>query len=71
MELPLEVLIHSELVGFKGREGVLLAISELGFFEITTLFGDTLHRLLVPIQSTVLISKAPEDDYQTSLEVEP
>ncbi len=71
MEPPLEVLIHSELVGFKGREGVLLAISELGFFEVTTGFGGVPHRLLLPIHSTVLIAKEPEEDFETSLEIEP
>jgi hypothetical protein len=70
MEPPLEVLIHNELVGFKGREGVLLAISESGFFELTTSFGEVPHRLLLPIQSTVLIAKDPEEDFDISIEIE-
>jgi hypothetical protein len=71
MEPPLEVLIHSELVGFKGREGVLLAISELGYYEVTTRFGDAPHRLLLPVHSTVLISKDPEENFEAAIEVEP
>ena len=70
MEPPVDVLIHSELVGFKGREGVLLATNELGFYEVTTNFGDVPHRMLLPIQSTVLISKNPEEDFET-FEIEP
>ena len=70
MEPPLDVLIHCAIVGFKGREGVLLAINELGFFEVTTSFGDAPHRLLLPIESTVLISQNAEESYETSLEIE-
>jgi hypothetical protein len=70
MELPIEILIHNEIVGFKGREGVLLAINDSGYFEVTTHFGDVPHRLLLPIQSTILIAKDPEENFEASIEIE-
>jgi hypothetical protein len=61
MELHTEVLIHNEILGVKGGKGVLLQISSDGYYEVNLLFGDRVHRTLLPIQSTVLISREPED----------
>lgn len=70
MELPLDVLIHNELLGLKGKEGTLLAVHEGGYFEVTTQFGERPHRVLLPIQSTVLISEQAEEGFESTLEVE-
>lgn len=61
MELPTEVLIHNELVGMKGSRGRLLTISPHGYYEVNVRFGERLHRVLLPIGSTVLISQDPEE----------
>ena len=71
MEPPVEVLIHNELMGVKGREGTLLAVHPSGYYEVTMLFGDRPHRILLPIAATVLITKDPEEDWEADLEVEP
>ena len=71
MEPPVEVLIHNELIGLKGREGVLLGINPNGFYEVTTRFGERTHRILLPIGLTVLITQAPEEEWQPDLELEP
>lgn len=71
MEPPVEVLIHNELLGVKGREGTLLGVNPSGYYEVTTDFGESPHRILLPIASTVLISKEPEEDWQPDLEIEP
>ena len=65
MEPPVEVLIHNELLGVKGREGTLLGINPSGYYEVTTLFGERPHRILLPIAATVLITAAPEEDWET------
>jgi len=70
MELPIEILIHNELLGVKGARGTLLSISPLGFYEANMKFGERLHRVLLPIETTVLISQEAEEMGTESLEVE-
>ena len=70
MELHTEVLIHNEILGVKGGKGVLLQISSDGYYEVNLQFGDRVHRTLLPIQSTVLISREPEDTTRSDLEIE-
>ncbi len=65
MELPAEVLIHSQLLGMKGSEGTLLQISKDGYYVANCGFGDKIHRVLLPIQSTVLILKEPEESFSS------
>ncbi|HEV7784123.1 MAG TPA: hypothetical protein VGQ28_02235, partial [Thermoanaerobaculia bacterium] len=61
MELHTEVLIHNETLGVKGGKGVLLQISQDGYYEVNCVFGERMHRTLFPIFGTVLISREPED----------
>ena len=70
MELPAEVLIHSELLGIKGGKGTLLQVSSDGFYEVNCTFGERVHRTLFPIQGTVLIQRQPEDLTRVDLEIE-
>lgn len=61
MEVPTEVLIHNETLGMKGGRGRLLQVSPHGFYEVNIKFGERLHRVLLPIGGTVLISQSPEE----------
>lgn len=70
MELPAEVLIHNALLGMKGNKGVLLQISESGYYVCNCAFGDRTHRVLFPIGNTVLIVQTPEESFEEVLEVE-
>jgi hypothetical protein len=70
MELHTEVLIHNETLGVKGGKGVLLQISQDGYYEVNCVFGERMHRTLLPIFGTVLISREPEDTTRVDLEVE-
>ena len=70
MELPTEVLVHNELIGVKGSAGTLLNISEHGFYEVNLRFGSNVHRVLLPIGSTVIISREAEAAPVDSLEIE-
>lgn len=70
MELHTEVLIHNETLGVKGGKGVLLQISPDGYYEVNCVFGDRVHRTLLPIEGTVLISREPEDTTRPDLEIE-
>jgi hypothetical protein len=70
MELPAEVLIHNEQLGMKGAPGKLIAITAHGCYEVNCAFGDKVHRVLLPIRSTVLIAREPEEPPVDGLEVE-
>ncbi len=70
MELPAEVLIHNELLGLKGSRGRLLGIAPEGYYEVNLKFGEKLHRVLLPIAATVLISREPEEPVDARIEIE-
>jgi hypothetical protein len=70
MELPAEVLIHSEILGIKGGRGVLLQVSPHGYYELNCQFGERMHRTFFPIQGTVLIQREPEQATPAELEIE-
>jgi hypothetical protein len=70
MELHTDVLIHNETLGVKGGKGVLLQISPDGYYEVNCQFGDRVHRTLLPIHGTVLISREPEDTTRPDVEIE-
>jgi hypothetical protein len=70
MEQPTPVMIHNELIGVKGSPGTLLNISEHGFYEVNLTFGSNVHRVLLPIASTAVIGRDPEDVWSEGLELE-
>ena len=62
MELPIAVLIHNELLGLKGTKGSLIQIYPEGFYLVSTTFGSKIHKVHLPIGTTVLIVEEPEDE---------
>lgn len=70
MDLPTEVLIHNSTLGLKGTRGTLLAISDLGFFEVRCELGSRIHRILLPVGQTALIVSEAEEVSEATLEVE-
>ena len=70
MEQPTPVLIHNELIGVKGGAGVLLNISDHGYYEVNLTFGSNVHRVLLPIATTVIIGREPEDAADKGLDIE-
>ena len=70
MELPAEVLIHNKQLGMKGVLGKLIAISPHGYYEANCAFGDKIHRVWLPIHSTVLIAREAEEQAVDAIEVE-
>jgi hypothetical protein len=67
MEVPNEVLIHSEQLGLKGSRGTLIRISSEGYYEANLRFGANTHRVLLPIQGSVLIAAEPEPNVGESI----
>ncbi|MFQ5527771.1 MAG: hypothetical protein ACE5GX_16125 [Thermoanaerobaculia bacterium] len=70
MELPIKVLIHNDLLGLKGSRGDLLNISPHGYYEVNLKFGENVHRVLLPIESTVVIGQEAEVAADERIEVE-
>lgn len=70
MELPIPVMIHNEQLGLKGTSGTLLQVNPDGFYVVTTDFGAKVHRVLLPIEQTILIFEGPEETVGETLEIE-
>jgi hypothetical protein len=69
MDVPVEGLSHNTVVGMKGEEGTLLQIGD-GFYELNCRFGGSVHRILLPITSTVLIAKEQEERFAVDFDIE-
>jgi hypothetical protein len=69
MDVPFSVLVHNTVLGMKGEEGTLLAIGD-GFYEVNCRFGGSVHRVLLPVQSTVIIAKEPEERFASDADIE-
>ncbi len=70
MDLPAKILIHNELLGIKGGKGTLVAVSPHGYYEAKCGFGGKTHRVLFPIQNTVIIFREPEQEFEPGIEIE-
>ncbi len=69
MEIPAEVLIHNEQLGLKGTAGKLLRVGPEGYYEVNLAFGERVHRVLLPIPSTIVIQREPEPTTAEGLEI--
>lgn len=70
MELPAEVLVHNEILGLKGAKGRLLSIGREGYYELNLSFGERAHRVLLPIERSVIIASQPEAEFGLGEEIE-
>jgi hypothetical protein len=70
MDLPAEVQLHNELLNLKGAKGTLIMVSSDGFYEIKLVFGENTHRVLLPVQNTVIIFREPEAVFEVGVEIE-
>ncbi len=55
MDLPAEVQISNELIGMKGGRATLVAISNLGYYELRVAFNGRNHKVLLPTASTAVV----------------
>jgi len=63
MDLPADVLIHNPILGLKGGKGTLVMVSPDGFFEVKLIFGGNTHRVLLPVEQTVIIFREPDPQF--------
>jgi len=55
MELPAKVMINSNYPELKGLQGILIAISEHGYYEVQMQIRDKKHTYLLPVNDTILM----------------
>jgi hypothetical protein len=69
MEIPAKVSVFNKTVEFKGKPGTLVAVNDLGFYEIIVEVQQRNHTVLFPITETVVIFNEAIQVY-TDFEVE-
>ena len=55
MEIPSKVSVFNKTLEFKGKLGTLVAINDLGFYEIIMEVQQRNHTVLFPISETTVI----------------
>ena len=55
MEIPAKVSVFNKTLEFKGKPGTLIAINDLGFYEIVMEVQQRNHTVLFPVTDTVVI----------------
>ena len=70
MEIPSKVSVFNRTLELKGKAGLLVAVNDLGFYEVNLDFKDRNHTVLFPIAETVLIFNDPLQQISADFEVE-
>ncbi len=70
MDLPNEIRLYNEQLNAKGGKCTLVAVSDLGFYEVKMVFGNNTHRVLVPINNSVVIFQDPEPVFLQDADIE-
>jgi hypothetical protein len=55
MEIPSKVSVFNKTLEFKGKPGTLIAINDLGYYEIVMEVQQRNHTVLFPVTDTVVI----------------
>lgn len=55
MEIPSKVSVFNRTLEIKGKSALLVAVNELGFYEVQLEVNQKNHTTLFPIAETVLI----------------
>ena len=70
MEIPAKVSVFNKTVEFKGKAGTLVAVNDLGFYEIVVEVQQRNHTVLFPITETVVIFNEALPTIAADFEVE-
>jgi len=70
MEIPSKVSVFNRTLEVKGKAGVLVAISDNGFYEVNMEVNARNHTVLFPIADTVVIFNEPLPATSGEFEVE-
>lgn len=70
MEIPSKVSIFNRTLEVKGKAATLIAINDLGFYEVVLEVQQRNHTVLFPIHETVLIFNEALPTVSAEFEVE-
>ena len=70
MEIPSKVSVFNRTLEMKGKPGTLVAISEMGYYEIILEVQARNHTVLFPVAETVVIFNEAVPTVPTDFEVE-
>ena len=59
MDLPARVVIYCPTMEMKNKQGNLVSISTLGYYEVRLDFAERNHTAFLPIVGTVLVFAEP------------
>ena len=65
-----KVFIYNEILGLKGSSGVLQEINQNGYYDALIKVKEKRHRVLLPINQTVIIFSEPIIEMEQSIELE-
>jgi hypothetical protein len=65
-----KVFIYNELLGVKGAPGILHETTDKGYYITVMKIKDRRHRVLLPIESTVIIYSEPVIEMDNALALE-
>ena len=70
MEIPSKVSVFNRTLEVKGKAGTLIAVNDLGFYEIILEVQSRNHTVLFPINETVVIFNEALASISADFEVE-
>ena len=70
MEIPSKVSVFNRILEIKGKAGTLIAINDLGFYEIVLEVQQRNHTVLFPVEDTVVIFNDAVPPPVNDLEIE-
>ena len=65
MDLPARVVIYCPTLEMKNKQGSLVSISNLGYYEVRLDFAEKNHTAFLPIEGTVLVFAEPNPVVET------
>ena len=65
-----KVFIYNELLGVKGAPGILHEATSKGYYIAVMKIKEKKHRVLLPINGTVIIYSEPVVEMDNSLDIE-
>lgn len=65
-----KVFIYNEILGLKGTAGFLHEVNAKGYYVTVIRIKEKRHRVLLPVQSTVIIYSEPIMEVDNALDLE-
>ncbi|HNR12501.1 MAG TPA: hypothetical protein PLG17_00455 [Thermodesulfobacteriota bacterium] len=65
-----KVFIYNDLLGLKGTSGILHEVNSKGYYVTVIRIKEKRHRVLLPVQSTVIIYSEPIVEVENALDLE-